>query len=154
VLLGALGSGAALLAAYLLLSQVLTPLGVRTVCDDTLPAGQCVVEPASATWWVAYGLLFPAAWRTIGLLGLAWLGCACLGLVASGLGARSAPPRLVAPLLLAAAAGTLAVLVAVGAIVRDTAPSDAPTPVVVAGTCALVGVLLLAVAASLVRRHY
>src|ERR671932_1393692 len=103
VALGALGSGAALVAAYLLLSQVITPLGVRTICDETLPAGagQCVLEPASATWWVAYGLLFPDAWRELGFLGLGWLGLACLGFVASGLVAWGTLPRLAALLLAA-----------------------------------------------------
>ncbi len=147
---GVAGSAVVLAAALLLLSQVGAPLGARTICDDAAPAGppdQCAVEQASAAWWVAYALLFPAAWRALGFLGLGWLGAACLGLVGSGLAVLGLLPSVAPALLLAAAAGSAGVLVAVRAVVQDTAPTDAPLQVALAGVGAGVGVGLLALAA-------
>jgi hypothetical protein len=149
--LGLLGGAATLVAAYLLLSEM---LGSRSFsqCESATPAVPLPGCPASAQWWVAYGILFPAGWRGLSLSGFAWLGAGCLGLVATGLHVWDHASRLGVILLALAAVAAIGAAAVVLTIVLDTA-RDAPINLWVAIGCALTGAGILGAAAWQARRQ-
>jgi hypothetical protein len=153
--LGVLGATAVLAAAYVLVSQVISPLFVPSACLDAVSPGEppgCPDDKLTAVWWQVYGVLFPGSWRSLGLLGLAWLGAGAVGFIAAGLTLRGSRSGLAALLHFVAAAGALLALAAVAAIVRDTAPRDAPGEVGIAALLAVVGIVCLTPAGWLTRR--
>jgi hypothetical protein len=151
MVLALLASGATLMAAHVLVSEVLTPLSAGSVCADPAPGRGLTpcLEATTADWWLAYAVLFPGAWRGLTLLGLAWVGWAAIGLIASGLVIQGARLRPAIVLLGGAALGTCGTLGVVEIILRDTAPHDAPGQLTYAAAWALGGTLLFTLAAWL-----
>jgi hypothetical protein len=154
--LGALGAVAVLAAGGLLASQVSSPLFLQAGCSNLVPPGDlpaCLDDDrVTAQWWLAYGVLFPGFWRTLGFLGLSWLGAGAVGFVAAGLAVRGSVPGVAVVLHLVAAVGAGVALAVVAAIVRETAPRDAPAEVGEAALLALVGIVCLALAGWLIWR--